>query len=150
MEWQASGRWNCIPVTETELCSAYSLFFPLFLSLSAFPIFSFLFFFFYSSSARDQEDSTGKSIFKLLRAAPSNTRIIFKKNCQETIFHFSVALNRNTFSTNAEGVLNIKRLHDLFYWATFLKIQETSHTLQQCKCDWNNMLKFRLPQKENK
>ena len=30
-------------------------------------------------------------------------------------FHLDVALNRNTFLTNAEGVVNIKELHDLFY-----------------------------------
>lgn len=59
-------------------------------------------------------------------------------------------LNRNTFLTNAEGVLNIKQLQDLLYWATFLKIQETSHPLRQCKCDWNNMLKFRSPRKRKK
>lgn len=41
VDWLVSGRWNCIPVNETELCSAYSLFcyfflFSFFLSLSFF------------------------------------------------------------------------------------------------------------------
>lgn len=90
--------------------------------------------------------SMGKSRIDLFIPAPQSISNYYFLNLSRKHFsYFNATFMQKFIFPQCWGVVNMKQLPDLFYWAMFLKIQEAGHRLQ-CKCDWNRMLKFLSPQ----